>query len=464
MKKLRNLTIIIAVFFTAACSSNDELTIDDLLADLDYMVYVLENNFALLEVANWAHGIDYRELAAAARNTVLNMEYPCRDAFSAIMVYHFAALTDTGHFHIYSLTSFNSTMAGVDDFESLEELRIHNGASCPQEKWKMNVELMMSSATDLFYGGDDISRRIVVHNMEIARLREAYGGVHHRIYSRERMGPAGGAWNYGTYAVRDDIFYIHAGHHLHNLPRLFSGNDPSMNQILRSFNARSSISIEGHIEELFIEHMIIDLRGNEGGDVKHFVDEILRPILRRPIDPDAFIFFKDGPYVRRFGDLIFEPATFTSFMAMTEHYRPIDEILAEFDLPDMPQVDRERLHFGAPAGNALPLEPEPFAPRFHGKIWLLVDDHVLSSAQVAAWLASETGHITLVGDVTGGNMGGPRTIAFMPNTGIMFQFDIFYITDSQGRPFEAGTVPHHFNRPGMDALETVLALIEEGEY
>jgi len=39
---------------------------------------------------------------------------------------------------------------------------------------------------------------------------------------------------------------------------------------------------------------------------------------------------------------------------------------------------------------------------------------------------------------------------------------VFYITDERGRPIEAGTEPHYSNRGGMDALETVLALIVEG--
>lgn len=79
-----------------------------------------------------------------------------------------------------------------------------------------------------------------------------------------------------------------------------------------------------------------------------------------------------------------------------------------------------------------------------------------------AWYAKETGYITLVGERTGGSLGGPRTLAPMPNTGIAFYFDIFYITDSRGRPLEAGTIPYHFNRPGLDALEAVLELINEG--
>jgi len=40
---------------------------------------------------------------------------------------------------------------------------------------------------------------------------------------------------------------------------------------------------------------------------------------------------------------------------------------------------------------------------------------------------------------------------------------LFYVTDRYGRPLEAGTIPHYFNRPGMDALETVLAMIEEAD-
>ena len=67
-----------------------------------------------------------------------------------------------------------------------------------------------------------------------------------------------------------------------------------------------------------------------------------------------------------------------------------------------------------------------------------------------------------MGDTTGGGFGGPRVAVPMPNTGVIFYFDMFYITDARGRPIEAGTDPHFFNRPGMDALETVLALIAEG--
>jgi len=217
------------------------------------------------------------------------------------------------------------------------------------------------------------------------------------------------------------------------------------------------------------EHLIIDMRGNGGGDVEAFIDILLRPILRVPIEtPNAFFFFIDGPYVRRFGDILFKPTTYNGNMTITEPYRPVNEILADFEFTDITYTDFERFDYGAPAGRLDPIMPPRGVywrvPNFYGHIWLLTCNTMGSAAQQAAWLAQETGHITLVGDITGGCIGGPRTMAFLPNTGIIFYFDIFYITDRHGRPLEAGTIPHYFNRPGLDALKTVLAMIEEGVY
>jgi len=69
---------------------------------------------------------------------------------------------------------------------------------------------------------------------------------------------------------------------------------------------------------------------------------------------------------------------------------------------------------------------------------------------------------TLVGDTTGGAFGGSeRATVTLPYSRMQFEFDIFYVTDKDGHPLEAGTPPHHFKRPGMDALETTLAIISE---
>jgi hypothetical protein len=147
---------------------------------------------------------------------------------------------------------------------------------------------------------------------------------------------------------------------------------------------------------------------------------------------------------------------------------PIAEIIENYDFPELNLLDMERMDYGFPIQTII--NPRLHYPRFcieptfPGKIWLLTGPHMGSATQISAWAARESGFATLVGDVTGGNYGGPRTFVALPNSGIAFEMDLFYVADSRGRPLEAGTILHIFNREGMDALETVLALIAEGEY
>ena len=405
------------------------LTIEHFLEDLDYFVYVLENNFPLLGVANWAHGIDYQEMAANARASVLSMEEPCEGAFLIIMIYHFFPLLGTGHFMIIDLSTF----------ENMVNSNHYGGYR--GEKWLMNRELLMSPLANRFYGEWDESRLEESGESVVEDLFETFGGPPSNRFSE-------GDFIFLPFATEiieeDRVAYISTGSSMAHLQ--------GVGGRVRSF----MIDIEDY------DHLIIDLRGNTGGNINHFLNNLLRPLLREAIEtPNAFYFFFDGPYVRRFGDLLFRPTTYTGFLTITEPYRPINEISADFNLPDIRHTDIDRMHYGAPAGRGGSIEPIQGWGNFDGKVWMLINHQNGSAAQMAAWYASETEHITLVGDRTGGAFGGPRTMALMPNTGIAFYFDIFYVTDRHGNPLEAGTVPHYWSRPGMDALETVLALIDE---
>ena len=306
----------------------------------------------------------------------------------------------------------------------------------------MNHQLMHSPLANRFYTADYESR-MDVFAATFQRLMEAYGFPENRFFIDGEPPRA-----FSTAIIEDGrIAYVSASSMLdiqRNRERIF--------QLFREVSD--------------FEHLIIDMRGNSGGNVNSFLDIMLLPHLREPIyAPVAFYFFLDGPYVSRFGDYLFAPTVGSGFLTITEPYRPAAELLELHDLPEVNREDIEWMHYGAPASRDVRLLARvPWVPAFEGKIWLLTDSMMGSAAQVAAWYSRETGFATLVGDITGGNMGGPRTMALMPNTGILFQFDVFYITDSRGRPLEAGTIPHHFNRPGMDALETVLELIDEGQW
>jgi len=415
------------------------LTIDHFIEDLDYMIYVLQNNFALLPVANWAHGVDYLELEAHARRAILAMDEPCEDMFMAIMHASFFPLIGTGHFSIFTPIRYNSMF--VDFYGGYH----HSG-----EKAAMNHRLMRTALPLRFYE----SRRSdtaaysaalseVIENLEAPR--------HHRMWGYLGASAAGG--DFAPVAMEileeDKIALI--------------TNLSSMDAIRRAGN--SIFDFYRQIQDF--EHLIIDMRGNGGGDIAHFLRYLMRPHMAESVEvPPLFYFFQDGPYVRRFGRHLFTPTISSGQLTITEPYRPAHELVAEHYLPEFNLADLERLHYAAPAstvGGVISPYTVRFgnAPAFGGTIWMLTDHRMASGGEMAAWYAKETGVMTLVGDITGGVLGGPRTMALMPNTGIIFYFDIFYITDGRGRPLEAGTVPHYFNRPGMDALETVLALIAE---
>ena len=101
---------------------------------------------------------------------------------------------------------------------------------------------------------------------------------------------------------------------------------------------------------------------------------------------------------------------------------------------------------------------------------MLVDEWVFSGDQWIAAAYKNLGFATLVGETTGGMLGGfmhegeggGTYNMMLPNSGFIVRFDNTLMLDSTGRPVEYGTEPHFFNRPGLDALGTVLEMIHEG--
>jgi C-terminal processing protease CtpA/Prc len=138
---------------------------------------------------------------------------------------------------------------------------------------------------------------------------------------------------------------------------------------------------------------------------------------------------------------------------------PVSDVLPQ--LTHANTDDFARLSYGLK--REITVNPSANRWAFDGKIWLLIDGLSFSASEISAALAKESGFATLVGASTGGIFGG-YTAAFigLPNTGVIIRYDYGYVTDLQGRSLEEfGVSPHVFNRPGMDALQTVLALISE---
>ena len=109
---------------------------------------------------------------------------------------------------------------------------------------------------------------------------------------------------------------------------------------------------------------------------------------------------------------------------------------------------------------------EPFESGFpfSGKIWLLTNAQTASAGEMAVIETRSSGFATIVGTNTLGVMPSVTVIMHLPNTGLWQRFDTGYLTDAYGRSLtEFGIAPDYFNHPGKNALETVLAMIEEME-
>ena len=405
MKKFVLILSIALILLLSACGNASDK--DNHLQDLDYMLYALENNFALFDVAYWARDVDISAIVESVREDILNNPRMRVDEFYDSLFHHFYPLWGIGHFSLVSPCRH-------------KELLSQSGAGFSRSTWARITSPHVLAFYEPRHPDEAIDRFVNIPVVTTEIVEEGR------------------------------IAYL-------SVPSFMIASPLAESEQIRNFFR----DIHGY------EHLIIDLRGNRGGFPKFFHDFVMSPLLSEPLTVQAYAFFiADGIYAEEYTDPSYR-FHWTAMDLIPAHHdlRSISEILDANALPQFNHADAERLDYGFPLHTTV--EPRRHLlfrrqPAFDGKIWLLTDPHMFSAAQLAAWISKESGFATLVGEVTGGVFGGPRSFVALPNSGILFELDVFYVTDHHGRPLEAGTIPHYFNRDGMDALETALALIEEG--
>ena len=214
------------------------------------------------------------------------------------------------------------------------------------------------------------------------------------------------------------------------------------------------------------DHLIIDLRGNSGGQNIHFFVFVVGPLLHEAIFFPVYVFYKDGEYSRSAREN-YDWRIFGSTHPFTQDAASFDGSLPYLD----PEITLPYAFYSAHmisssydySGWYDSIRAEVL---FDGTIWMLVDEHTASAAEASAAMLKLNNLATIVGEATFGILGtledSTNALVSLPNTGIIVRMDIAYFTDTYGRPLQGyGITPHYFNRPGMDALETVLAMIAE---
>lgn len=168
------------------------------------------------------------------------------------------------------------------------------------------------------------------------------------------------------------------------------------------------------------QHLILDIRGNEGGN-DDIVEYLLLKMLNQTIEvpaPQSIVNYKKLPEELR--------ANVSTWSKLPYNWGATVE-----ELPNGQYQMKER--FGGRAKIY-----KPAADNFQGKVYLLVDAENSSATQIMATYAKEYDLATVIGQPTGGNQrglnGGYMFFHRLPNTGVeidlpLIGINLFPVTD-----------------------------------
>jgi len=164
-------------------------------------------------------------------------------------------------------------------------------------------------------------------------------------------------------------------------------------------------------------YLIIDVRGNPGGNDMYWMENIVAPLIDKPLKTNYYIVVRNGEYIK--------PFIKARFGLSLLSFKSTKELPRNLNFPEELRGD-----FGKFACFSKSISPKnPVG--FKGKIFLLVDEYVYSSSESFASFAKATKWATLVGTATGGDgIGVDPAICALPNSGLIFRF-----------PFDMGINP-----------------------
>lgn len=163
--------------------------------------------------------------------------------------------------------------------------------------------------------------------------------------------------------------------------------------------------------------LIIDIRGNGGGDSGYWQNFLLPKIVDKKYETKNYLFIKLGKlYEKIFRQERFDNDVKT-FLDNSSFSDDVKKILSNFD--------------GYTTWN-MSVEPSEDSIHFKGKIYLLVDNGVYSSAEMLASFCKETKLATLVGSRTSGDgIGFDPMQVDLPNTAFVMRFsNVMGVTES----------------------------------
>lgn len=405
----------------------DELLIDDTtrlllsteqaLYDYDTMWKLLEENYPYLEAIKRELGIDWEEVKAEYRQVLedhayggyiwqgyfLQTIYDCLQEFQSV-----------GHLF---LVSADSRSGLLDDFQ--------NSSYAPYPNL---VKILNNPKSKLFYKYYNICEQQLPH--------QGYGGSNSELKEGELVSVD------GLTAISE---HLSTGYAEGRIPYLkiesFSQWNDAAQAKLEDFF--SSISQE--------EHLIIDVRGNGGGSDGAWMRGIVPFLAQQEYEFNRFWGAKSGSL-----NLMVDPEFDKSRGRITRYTDDSWQKEFPYISPDM----LTGMDIFLKVSNTLSCTDVP--DKFHGKIWVLVDEYCYSATETLVYFCKETGFATLVGTQTKGSGGGaePYNLA-LPYSGVIVRYGAYLMFNADGTCNGiSGTVPDIVTEDGYGALETCLMAID----
>ena len=177
--------------------------------------------------------------------------------------------------------------------------------------------------------------------------------------------------------------------------------------------------------------LVIDIRGNNGGDSSYWQYFLLPLLLKEQLGVKTYTFYKEGKLVEEY------------LKKSRQNILEVDDLdLSSFqNLP--PEISEDFKYYTENKLDILPSEEDYIG--FEGNIYLFVDSNVFSSSESLAVYTKESGFATIIGQQTSGDgIGTEPLITMLPNSGYIFRFSKEMGITSDGTcNNEYGTTPDY---------------------
>lgn len=405
------LLIIITFSFTGCTSANKnyvnkntaasskQLTQNEKLADFEYMYKILKENYPYFDVNKRLNGVDW----LANKNDYISKIKATTDDYSFFNTMN-AILSDlhNGHTCMMSKSFYTSTKNVYEKYSKISNAWLNQLNNPKTVKRYASMPDKKSNST--ISSGNIIAHNVTIKNIE--KGKTAYIKIN----------------SLNSFNINGDMQIIK--------PYLQSIKDYKV--------------------------LIIDIRGNTGGDSTYWSDNIVPMLINKPLDDKQYIAYRGGGFVEQFIK--------NRMKYGYEKMNPISDIYKE-KLKNLPPELKDTFKYYWE--NVAHYEPKA-SIGFKGKIYLLVDGCVFSSSEAFATFAKSTGFAILVGEKTGGDgLGDGPAVCALPNSGYIFEFtkEMGLVSDGACN-FENKTEPdikvsakYESNISNDEAIQTVLKLV-----